>query len=485
VTDVFGSDGDNSLLESIITPDGRLMVTVNGDVVGPHPFMFDWNETLGEWVYAGGLFDDDFSNAPSVSADGEWTAFGTVGSGVGADSVRVFRDEVEATITSTNPRGASATAFTSDGSYVAVGSHGGTSSTPRLTVHQRSGDTFTQNTPATQPTQTVFGLAFTPDGNVLLCADGSGNRILVYVKSGANFVWSHDIAVGSQPYGLAVSPDGTLLAVLLGVGVPCRLYSIAGSVFTALPTQPVFPTGVCVSGTVPVWSDDSQRFAYAHYLSVPGDNDYRTVVMDRGVGNTFTENASFAALVASGFPDMVGPVLFGSSSEQHEPATTVYVFTRGRTGQPGSWSRYLFPFRIEAQTFQLLGADLYFRHGDTINKFVPGVMYDEHAVDGDQTAFGGEVRWNYLDAGPTGATKHMLGFDFIGTGAPSFSVGFDERDPDLLTTAYAIDADTLPGGVIPYEVVAPSFSFKVDFEAGTSWSLKSVILYISPLRNGP
>jgi hypothetical protein len=39
--------------------------------------------------------------------------------------------------------------------------------------------------------------------------------------------------------------------------------------------------------------------------------------------------------------------------------------------------------------------------------------------------------------------------------------------------------------VIPYEVVAPSFSFKVDFEAGTSWSLKSVILYISPLRNGP
>lgn len=165
--------------------------------------------------------------------------------------------------------------------------------------------------------------------------------------------------------------------------------------------------------------------------------------------------------------------------------TTVYVWTKGRVGDRGSWSRYVFPFDIVAGSFQLLGTDLYFRHGDTISKFVLGLMTDQLEVDGEEVPFGGEVRWNYLDCGPAGVTKHMVGFDFIGEGSPSFSVGFDERDPDVLTDPYAIDADTLPGGIIPYEVTAPSFSFKVDFAPGVAWSLKSVILYVYPLGNGP
>lgn len=162
--------------------------------------------------------------------------------------------------------------------------------------------------------------------------------------------------------------------------------------------------------------------------------------------------------------------------------TTIYVWTKGK---PGSWSRYVFPFEIEPGTFQLLGKDLYFRHGNTISKFSPGVMSDQLEVDGAVVAFPGKVRWNYLDCGPAGATKHMTGFDVIASGQPSFSVGFDERDVDLLTTPYEVDPDTLPGGIIPYEVVAPSFSFCVDFAPGVPWSLRSVILYVDPLGNGP
>lgn len=166
-------------------------------------------------------------------------------------------------------------------------------------------------------------------------------------------------------------------------------------------------------------------------------------------------------------------------------STLIYVWTKGRIGERGSWSRYVFPFDIVPGSFQLLGTDLYFRHGDVISKFSPNVMTDELTPGGEAVPFGGEVRWNYLDCGVAGQTKHMVGFDFIGSGSPSFSVGVDQRDPDVLTTPYAIDPDTLPGGIIPYEVVAPSFSFKIDFAPGVAWSLKSVILYVYPLGNGP
>lgn len=163
-------------------------------------------------------------------------------------------------------------------------------------------------------------------------------------------------------------------------------------------------------------------------------------------------------------------------------STTVYVWTKGK---PGGWARWVFPFVIEPATFQLLGKDLYFRQGNTISKFVPGLMTDQLTVGGDTIAFGGIVRWNYLDCGTPGANKHMTGFDFIGAGLPSFSVGVDERDPDVLTTAYAIDPDTLPGGIIPYEVVAPTLSPMLEFAAGTTWSVKSLILYVNELGNGP
>jgi hypothetical protein len=163
-------------------------------------------------------------------------------------------------------------------------------------------------------------------------------------------------------------------------------------------------------------------------------------------------------------------------------STTVYVWTKGK---PGAWARWVFPFVIEPATFQLLGKDLYFRQGDTINKFVPGLMSDQLTVGGDVIEFGGIVRWNYLDLGTPGASKHLYGFDFVGEGVPSFSVGYDERFVDRLSTAYAIDPDTLPGGIIPYDVVAPAMSPMLEFAAGEAWKVKSLILYVNEMGNGP
>jgi hypothetical protein len=172
---------------------------------------------------------------------------------------------------------------------------------------------------------------------------------------------------------------------------------------------------------------------------------------------------------------------FSFSIEVSGSQTNIMVHTRA--GKGGAWSRYIFPFVIT--DFSLRGNDLYFRQGDTIMKFDKSVAYDEMSVGGEQVPFAGAVQWNWLDCGQPGTTKQLHGFDFVGSGSPSFSVGYDERNKDRFTTPYAIDADTLPGGIIPLPVVAPSMSFRVDFAAGSAWSLKSVLLYVDDLGNGP
>lgn len=174
----------------------------------------------------------------------------------------------------------------------------------------------------------------------------------------------------------------------------------------------------------------------------------------------------------------------GYSMEDAENETTVFVYTRGGAGRPGSWSRYVFPFVITDRP-QLLGNDLYFRQGDTINRLDASVTYDELTEGGTQQEFPGRVQWNWIDAGPVAPNKHMNGFDLVATGEPSVSVGYDQRDETRRTTPYAVDPDTLVGGIIPLEVVAPSLSFRVDFAAGTAWSLSSAIIYVQTLRNGP
>lgn len=165
------------------------------------------------------------------------------------------------------------------------------------------------------------------------------------------------------------------------------------------------------------------------------------------------------------------------------PQTTCFVFTKGPTGNGGTWSRYVFPFNIDA--FTLLGNDLYMRHGDTIARLDSAIAYDELTVGGTQVAFPGVVQWNWLDLGNAGSTKHMTGFDIVATGSPSVSVGYNQRNLTQFTPPYAVDADTLTGGIIPLEVVAPSMSLKIDFAAGSLWSLSSAILYVDTLGNGP
>ncbi len=156
-------------------------------------------------------------------------------------------------------------------------------------------------------------------------------------------------------------------------------------------------------------------------------------------------------------------------------STTTFIYTIH--GAKGAWSRYVFPFAIEA--FAQLGDALYIRAGDAIYRV------DESAVDDDGTDFSGLVQWPWLDFGQPGVTKMLEGFDYVGEGqAPSVRFGYDQRNVAALTPAYGISADTVPGTMIPYGFTAPTFSFRLEFAGGASWRVLGASLYVHDDRAG-
>jgi hypothetical protein len=162
--------------------------------------------------------------------------------------------------------------------------------------------------------------------------------------------------------------------------------------------------------------------------------------------------------------------------------TTVFVYTMNRAGQVGAWSRYVFPFSVDA--FAQLGNDLYIRHGDEVSIVREASVTDE--VEGVAIDFPGTVQWNYLDFGSPGVTKMLEGIDYIGTGqGPSLSIGYDQRNIAAFTAPYELDPDTLPGGIIPFPVAAPTMSVKLDYAGGEAWSLQAVNMYFFDNGNGP
>lgn len=165
--------------------------------------------------------------------------------------------------------------------------------------------------------------------------------------------------------------------------------------------------------------------------------------------------------------------------------TFVYSLTNAGT-KVGAWTRYQFPFTIEA--FAQLADDLYIKHGRFISRVDELLDTDELTVGVDvvQQNFPGRVQWSWLDFGTPGVTKMLNGFDYVGIGqAPTISIGFDQRNQSLFTTPYQLDADTLVGGLIPLPVMAPSMSVRLDFEGGEAWKVQSVMLDFFEMGNGP
>lgn len=154
----------------------------------------------------------------------------------------------------------------------------------------------------------------------------------------------------------------------------------------------------------------------------------------------------------------------------------VYVYSQSRTGKVGGWSYYEFPFPIEGRT--TLAGELYLRSGNRLYKL------NEMSVDDDGVEFEGIVWWNYLDCGSPGTTKMMHGLDVVGFGEVEVSVGYDQNNPSAYTTPFLTGPDTVPGGMIPLPIAAPSFALKLRYPGGQAWSMLAAALYLDDMGTG-
>jgi hypothetical protein len=64
----------------------------------------------------------------------------------------------------------------------------------------------------------------------------------------------------------------------------------------------------------------------------------------------------------------------------------------------------------------------------------------------------------------------------------SVSIGYDQRDLTYRTEAYTMDADTLPGQLVPIPVSAPSMDLKLVFAGEQEWEWFASVLYIQDRR---
>lgn len=182
--------------------------------------------------------------------------------------------------------------------------------------------------------------------------------------------------------------------------------------------------------------------------------------------------------------------------ETYEYSCIAWIYTITAAGAVGSWSRYLFPFSIDAVTQD--GTTLVFRSGDNVIEYDTTALNDFDEGE-DQQPFPGVVWWPYLDMNAPGVEKNLIGFDSVGTGKCVISFGFaqdDPADPLGYTTPYGVMADTIPGDVVPFEMTAPSFSVKITYNSGLfvngdpsyylqpeSWKFLAMNLYLQSWRS--
>jgi hypothetical protein len=153
-------------------------------------------------------------------------------------------------------------------------------------------------------------------------------------------------------------------------------------------------------------------------------------------------------------------------------------------GKNGKWSRFLFPEALTDIT--LLNNDLYVRTAEhKIWRMSEDYLVDDY-FEGEGVEFTGIVHWPHLDFGALGVEKQFIGFDLVAE-APegvSVSIGYDQRDVAARTAEYDMDADSLPGRLVPIPVTAPSFDLRLTFAGNQAWEWMAAVLYVNDLRSG-
>jgi hypothetical protein len=164
-------------------------------------------------------------------------------------------------------------------------------------------------------------------------------------------------------------------------------------------------------------------------------------------------------------------------------SSEVFVYTLNRINAPGRWSRYLFPFQIDA--FTQLNDTLYIRSGDDVLRMDQTALQDyqgDTQVPSRAAVFEGIVQTPWIDFGSPGVTKRVDGFDIVGQGTPQVAFGYDESNPATFTTDYTVPPDSVPGMMIPMPIMCASASVRVTYPGGQKWKLQAMNVWLWDMR---
>lgn len=170
------------------------------------------------------------------------------------------------------------------------------------------------------------------------------------------------------------------------------------------------------------------------------------------------------------------------------------VFTVNGNGLR-TWSRYIFPDVITDWT--LNGGVLYLRSaGNLVWQFDSGTLVDDFG--GANVVFNGVIQTPYVDVGPLGFDKELIGVDLVGTGQVKIQIGWAQNDPTTfndnagfstsqnVTPAFTVNAaDTVPAEPIPFPMTAPSFTVILTFPGNQAWTWNASNLYLQDVKGTP
>lgn len=162
--------------------------------------------------------------------------------------------------------------------------------------------------------------------------------------------------------------------------------------------------------------------------------------------------------------------------------TKVFVYTKNRPGEPGAWTRYVFPYAVD--DWCIKGDALYLRSADHIYRMDETVIGDQLTAGAEPTPFEGVIWYPWLDLGSPGVTKTMIGFDIVGEGQPLVDVGYNQKNKEAFTTPVQVPADSVPDQIIPLQVSAPSLSMRLTYPGTERWSFLGLNLYLNDNRMG-
>jgi hypothetical protein len=148
---------------------------------------------------------------------------------------------------------------------------------------------------------------------------------------------------------------------------------------------------------------------------------------------------------------------------------TVFVYTFSRTNKISAWSRYVYPFEVDA--YAQLGDKMYVRSGDIV------YLVDEQNRTDDSALYETTLELPYLDSKKPGITKRYGGVDVVCLGDCFVAHKFDARDESLITNEIPISGDTRPGPMTPVEVVTTELATRIRNFDDKDFRLDAITYY--------